>query len=150
MKVFISQKMSGLTEEEVMATRNKAIADLKSMYGKYDGIEIEVLETYFHENVPDDAGRIWHLGESIKMLEKADIVYFCDEWEESNGCIIEREICKLYNIPIYGVHSPRDLVMKRIEEGDDSTDIKPVKLASVPLSGYRGSMFGYKSEGPRK
>ena len=97
MKVFISQKMSGLTEEEVMETRNKAIAHLKSVYGD----NIEVIENYYHENAPADASRIWHLGESIKMLEKADMVYFCDDSKDSNGCIIERTICELYNIPIY-------------------------------------------------
>lgn len=89
--------MSGLTEEEVMETRNKAIAHLKSVYGD----NIEVIENYYHENAPADASRIWHLGESIKMLEKADMVYFCDDSKDSNGCIIERTICELYNIPIY-------------------------------------------------
>ena len=47
MKVFISQLMNGLTEEEVMNERNKVVQYLQSKYGV-----IEVLESFFKDNVP--------------------------------------------------------------------------------------------------
>ena len=95
MKVFISQLMNGLTEEEVMNERNKAVQYLQSKYG-----EIEVLESFYKDNVPEDAGRLWMLGNSIQLLEKADAVYFCDGWEKGKGCIVERCVCELYGLKI--------------------------------------------------
>ena len=95
MKVFISQLMNGLTEEEVMNERNKAVQYLQSKYG-----EIEVLESFFKDNVPEDAGRLWMLGNSIQSLEKADAEYFCDGWEKGKGCIVERCVCELYGLKI--------------------------------------------------
>lgn len=95
MRVFISQKMNGLTEEEVYRTRKNAQEYLVGKYGKVD-----IIESYIHQNVPNDAGRLWYLGESIKMMEKADGVYFCPGWEEAKGCQIEYEICRIYGLRI--------------------------------------------------
>lgn len=92
MKVFLSHKMTGLTEEEVMKIRNEALEYLQETYG-----EIELIDNYHHKDVPENAGRLWHLGTSIRMMEEADAVYFCDGWEEAKGCCIEYEICKMYN-----------------------------------------------------
>lgn len=95
MKVFLSHRMSGLSEEEVMHIRQKAIDYLTDKYGK-----IEVIDNYHHDNALENAGRIWHLGISISQMDEADVIYFCPGWEIANGCIIEREICKLYNLVI--------------------------------------------------
>lgn len=96
MMVFLSHKMNGLTEEEVYEIRNNALNYLTKKYGH----NICVLDNYHHYDVPKGAGRIWHLGESIKMMERADAVYFCPGWEEAKGCKIEYEICKTYNLKI--------------------------------------------------
>jgi hypothetical protein len=95
MKVFLSHKMSGLSEEEVMQIRQKAIDYLTDKYG-----QIEVIDNYHHEDAPENAGRIWHLGTSIRMMEEADAIYFCDGWEYAKGCVIEYKICRLYNLNI--------------------------------------------------
>lgn len=95
MKVFLSHKMSGLSEEEVMQIREKAIKYLSDKYGN-----IDIIDNYHHYDAPEDAGRIWHLGKSISQMDAADAIYFCDGWETANGCIIERNICKLYNLTI--------------------------------------------------
>lgn len=95
MKVFLSHKMTGLTEEEVMKIRNEALEYLQETYG-----EIELIDNYHHKDVPENAGRLWHLGTSIRMMEEADAIYFCDGWEDAKGCCIEYEICKTYGIKI--------------------------------------------------
>lgn len=94
MKVFLSHKMSGLTEEQVMNLRYQA---LEYLIGKY-GNNIELIDNYHHEDVPENAGRIWHLGTSIRMMEEADLIVFCPGWKEANGCKIEYTICRLYDL----------------------------------------------------
>lgn len=95
LKVFLSHPMSGLTDEQVYAIRNQAMLELAQMYG-----EIEIIDNYNHENVPPNAGRLWHLGVCIQQMEQADGVYFCGDWHLAKGCMIEREICTRYGILI--------------------------------------------------
>ena len=95
MKVFLSHKMNGLTEKEVMKIRKEALNYLQSKYG-----EIELIDNYNHINVPTDAGRLWHLGASIQLMEKADAIYFCPGWSSANGCVIEHHICYMYKLNI--------------------------------------------------
>lgn len=94
MKVFLSHKMSGLTEEQVMEIRNHALEKLIRNFGN----RFELIDNYHHEDVPENAGRIWHLGTSIRMMEESDLIVFCPGWQEAKGCLIEWEICRLYNL----------------------------------------------------
>ena len=74
MKVFLSHPMSGLSESEVMNIRNEAVKLLTEKYG-----EIKIIDNYHHNNVvPENAGRLWHLGTSIRQMEEADAIYFCN------------------------------------------------------------------------
>lgn len=95
MKVFLSHPMHGYTEAEVMALREAAIEKLKPIYG--DGITI--IDNYHHDDAPENAGRVWHLGKSIQMMSEADLVVFCSGWVWATGCKIEQDICNRYNLP---------------------------------------------------
>ena len=57
MKISLSHAMSLLTQDEVLSIREKAIKKLKEKYGN----EIEIIDNYYHENVPENAGQLWHL-----------------------------------------------------------------------------------------
>lgn len=94
MKVFLSHKMSGLEEKAVMRIRYQALEYLIEKYGN----NIELIDNYHHEDVPENAGRIWHLGTSIRMMEEADLILFCPGWNSAKGCKIERYICDVYNL----------------------------------------------------
>ena len=95
MKVFLSHMMSGLAEEDVMKIRRDAECYLREKYG-----DIEIIDNYHHKNVPEDAGRLWHLGASIQQLEQADAIYFCEGFTNTNGCEVESLICKLYDLKV--------------------------------------------------
>ena len=84
MKLFISQPMRGLTDEEILAVRQKAKAAVEKLLG----VEVEVLESFF-QGAPTSATPLWYLGESIKLLGQADLVYFAEGWENNRGCRIE-------------------------------------------------------------
>lgn len=80
-KVFISQPMNGLTDEE--------IEFIDSFLQDYPG-EI-------NKHIP-----VWYLGKSIQLLSQADMIYLGEGWDKARGCKIEYEIAKAYGINIIG------------------------------------------------
>lgn len=96
MKVFLSHKMSGVSDEEVYRVREEATNYLKGLYGE----NIEIIDNYHHDDAPEDAGRLWHLGRSIQQLQEADVIYFCDGHDDTNGCKVEKLIVELYGIKV--------------------------------------------------
>ena len=95
MKVFLSQPMHGLTEEEVMVERTRCLKWLQEKYGY-----VELIDNYHHNDAPEKAGRLWHLGRSIQMMGEADAVFFCCGWAGAKGCSIEYEIAVQYGLKI--------------------------------------------------
>ena len=97
MKVFLSHKMSGLSEEEVARIREEAYQYLSKKYGRY----IYIIDNYHHKGAPANAGRLWHLGKSIQMLDNADAIYFVKgHWLNAKGCLCERFIARVYGLKI--------------------------------------------------
>ena len=39
---------------------------------------------------------IWYLGESLKRMSEADIVFFVNNWEDFRGCATERKVAEAY------------------------------------------------------
>lgn len=101
-KVFISQPMTGLSKEEILNTRKKAIDHVHSALigsGRYDVMEI--IDSYIEENqdkTDSTENLVYMLGTSIQLLSQADIVYFCDGWENSRGCKVEHLIAEEYGL----------------------------------------------------
>ena len=102
-KIFLSHNMTGLDEEDIQNIRENAEVDvykilLNGNYPEFDSIEF--IDNYNHDDAPENASRLWHLGRSIQQLAEADYVYFCDPTANSSGCYVEKFICAIYNIPI--------------------------------------------------
>ncbi len=94
MKVMISQPMKGRTEQQIKEER-KAIID------KFDKMHIEVIDTIFTEEAPQDCNvAVYYLGKSISAMKDIDALYMCDNWREARGCKIEKEVAKEYGIKI--------------------------------------------------
>ena len=93
-KLFISQPMNGLSDEAIETRRNEIIEAVKEDYG-----DIEVIDSFF-KGAPHDAKPLWFLGESLKKLSEADIVFFEDGWENARGCKIEHECASAYGLSI--------------------------------------------------
>lgn len=85
--------MRGKSDEEIKEERERAIKLCK----KYLGNDIEILDSFI-EGAKDNP--LWYLGESIKVLSQADYAFFCEDWEDSRGCIIEHECAEKYGIHI--------------------------------------------------
>lgn len=106
LKVFLSHGMNGVSEEEVIEIRRKAIAFLESRYGN-----IEVIDNYHHDDAPEDAGRLWHLGRSVQQMGEADIICFCPGWNRHQGCCVEHDIALRYHLEI--VYMKGELICHR-------------------------------------
>ncbi len=92
-KLFISQPMKGKTDEEILATREKAIKSATEHLGE----EVEVIDSFF-QNAPVDARPLWFLGKSLELLSTADVAYFAKGWENFRGCKIENTCAVEYGI----------------------------------------------------
>lgn len=97
-KLFISQPMRGLTDEEILKAREEIRAKAESVIDE----PIELIDSFF-ENYPGEENKhipVWYLGKSIQLLSQADVAYFGEGWSEARGCKIEHEVAKQYRIEI--------------------------------------------------
>ena len=90
-KLFISQPMIGLTDEEILKTRE----EIRVRSEKIIGEPVELID-YFIEDYPGEI--IWYLGKSIQFLSQADIAYFGGDWRNTRGCKVEHEVAMQYGI----------------------------------------------------
>ncbi len=100
-QIFISLPMSGVDEETV---RNK-MNDIFNAFVKITDTEIfgPILMDNYNKTFPEiDQDlfdkHVYCLGDSIKMMSKADMVIFADNASISRGCCIEYKICVEYGI----------------------------------------------------
>lgn len=100
-KVFISQVMKGLSDEQIKLNRENVRTNVKQELESRGIKEIEFIDTMIHDEPPEEVNiPVWYLGNSIKQLATADYAYFDDGWVAARGCKIEHSIAKAYNIPI--------------------------------------------------
>lgn len=90
-KIFISQPMNGKTTEEIENERNYIIDRLR------ENESVEIIDSFFKDK-PYEASPLWYLGESIKLMSEADVVFFCDGWQTARGCQIEHDCALEYGI----------------------------------------------------
>ena len=95
-KLFISQPMKGLTDEEIL----KAREEIKIRAEQAIGEQVELIDS-FVEDYPKEINKsipVWYLGKSIQFLSQADIAYFGGDWRNARGCKIEYEVANAYGI----------------------------------------------------
>ena len=106
--IFISQPMTGKSEEEILATRQEAIDKIHQLASEKD-IQVRIIDSYvddatrkhFKEHVSDDINwDIFWLSQSLERLAMADMIWLCDGWEHSKGCNVEVECAIQYGLHI--------------------------------------------------
>lgn len=101
-KAMLSQPMAGKTDEEIVATREKAI---KVLEGKgYEVVNtLFTDEWYSHENM-EKRGVVQiplcFLAKSLENMSLCHTVYFCKGWENARGCKIEHDAAVAYGLDI--------------------------------------------------
>lgn len=97
-KLFISQPMRGLTDEEILKVRE----EIRIRAEKTIGEPVELIDSFI-EDYPGEINKsipVWYLGKSIQFLSQADIAYFGEGWKNARGCKIEYEVAEKYGIKI--------------------------------------------------
>ena len=97
-KLFISQPMRGLTDEEILKLRE----EIRIRAEKKIGEPVDLIDSFI-EDYPGGINKyipVWYLGKSIQFLSQADIAYFGGDWRNARGCIIEYQIAIAYGIKV--------------------------------------------------
>ena len=102
MKAMLSQPMNSKTEEEIIATREKAIKELKSM--GYEIVNTLFTDEWYSKEKMEERGVVQiplcFLAKSLENMSLCHAVYFCKGWEDARGCRIEHEAAKAYGVQI--------------------------------------------------
>lgn len=95
-KLFISQPMRGLSDKEILETREEIKIKAEQQLGE----QLELIDS-FVEDYPGEINKsvpVWYLGKSIQFLSQVDVVYFGKGWQDARGCKIEHEVALNYGI----------------------------------------------------
>lgn len=100
-KLFISQPMANLTEEQIRKARQHAIEEIGKIYGEE---EVEVIDSIITDET-EGKGPIWFLGKSIELMAEADLCVFLDGWADARGCRVEHLVAEEYGVEIVDMAS---------------------------------------------
>lgn len=101
-KAMLSQPMNGLTDEEIIATRERAIVALEKQ--GYDIINPLFTDEWYSADQMKARGVVQiplcFLAKSLENMSLCHAAYFCKGWEKARGCRIEHEAAKAYGLKI--------------------------------------------------
>ena len=102
-KAMLSQPMAGKTDEEIIATREKAIAALKEK--GYEVVNTLFTDEWYSRENMKKRGVVQiplcFLAKSIENMSLCHAAYFCVGWENARGCRIEHEAAEMYGLTIF-------------------------------------------------
>lgn len=101
-KAMISQPMGGKTEDEIVATREKAISALEE--NGYEVVNTLFTDEWYRHEEKKEPGivqrSLFFLAKSLEKMSLCHAAYFCKGWEQARGCRIEHEAAKAYGLDI--------------------------------------------------
>ena len=101
-KAMLSQPMAGKTDEEIVETREKAIAALKAM--GYDVVNTLFTDEWYSKEKMEERGVVQiplcFLAKSLENMSLCQAAYFCKGWENARGCRIEHDAAVAYGLEI--------------------------------------------------
>ena len=94
--------MAGKTQEEIVATREKAIAALKEQ--RYEIVNTLFTDEWYSHKSMDERGVVQiplcFLAKSLENMSLCHAAYFCHGWEKARGCRIEHEVACSYGLDV--------------------------------------------------
>ena len=101
-KAMLSQPMAGKSDEEIIATREKAIKALEAK--GYEIVNTLFTDEWYNNENMKERGVVQiplcFLAKSLENMSKCHAAYFCNGWENARGCRIEHEAAKAYGLEI--------------------------------------------------
>lgn len=96
----ISQPMKNVDPDKVKLQREKAEAAVRA--AGYEPIDT-VYEKDFTYDVDNDTiinPALWHMGLALMRLSKAHVIYMCDGWDTTRGCLMEHQAAVAFGVDI--------------------------------------------------
>lgn len=101
-KAMLSQPMAGLTDEEIVAVRERAIKVLKEK--GYEIVNTLFTDNWYKKEQMESRGVVQiplcFLAKSLESMSLCHIVYFCKGWEKTRGCKAEHDVAVAYGLEI--------------------------------------------------
>ena len=101
-KAMLSQPMAGKTEEEIINTRNRAVAELENR--GFEIVNTLFTDEWYSQQAMKQRGVVQiplcFLAKSLENMSLCHAAYFCKGWENARGCRIEHEAAKAYGLEI--------------------------------------------------
>lgn len=101
-KAMLSQPMAGKTEEEIVATRDHAIAFLEK--NGYEVVNTLFTDEWYSKESMEERGvrnvPLCFFAKSIEAMSQCDAAYFCKGWDETRGCVLENTVARAYEVEI--------------------------------------------------
>lgn len=101
-KAMLSQPMAGKTDEEIIVTREKAIAALTER--GYHVVNTLFTDEWYSTEKMQERGVVQiplcFLAKSLENMSLCHAAYFCKGWEKARGCRIEHEAAVAYGLEI--------------------------------------------------
>ena len=102
MKAMLSQPMAGKTDEEIVATREKAIKVLEKK--GYKIVNTLFTDEWYSNESMKERGVVkiplCFLAKSLENMSLCHAAYFCKGWENARGCKIEHDAAVAYGLDI--------------------------------------------------
>lgn len=101
-KAMISHPMAGKTDEEIIITREKAIAALTER--GYHVVNTLFTDVWYSTEKMQERGVVqiplFFLAKSLENMSLCHAAYFCRGWENARGCRIEHDAAVAYGLEI--------------------------------------------------
>lgn len=101
-KAMLSQPMAGKTQEEIIATRERAVAALKAR--GFEVINTLFTDEWYSKEKMEERGVVQiplcFLAKSLENMSLCHAAYFCKDWEQARGCKIEHDAAAAYGLDI--------------------------------------------------
>lgn len=101
-KAMLSQPMAGKTDEEIIATRERAIKALEAR--GYEIVNTLFTDEWYSRENMEKRGVVQiplcFLAKSLENMSLCHAVYFCKGWEQARGCKIEHDAAVAYGLEI--------------------------------------------------
>ena len=102
MKAMLSQPMAGKTQEEIVATREKAVAALKEQ--GYEIVNTLFTDEWYSNESMKKRGVVQiplcFLAKSLENMSLCHAAYFCHGWQNARGCRIEHDAAVAYGLEV--------------------------------------------------
>jgi hypothetical protein len=101
-KAMVSQPMAGKTDEEIIATRDRAVAVLEGM--GYEVVNTLFTGEWYSADQMEARGVVQiplcFLAKSLETMSLCHAVYFCKGWDMTRGCTIEHDAALAYGLEV--------------------------------------------------